>query len=218
MCIAHDRSRKPRAVTLHHSPIKARVSLGSIILEGLPMSKEAATTNDDLHPQNCDETHTTVASRESYDESVSSEGEGNTTLSESFDEGLSFDQVPTGGLILLPRNGYRYRDLVMGADQDTIEREVNASVQGCDSSLPLHGGRHRSPIDLHLECAELTRPYSQASANIDSGRSYVTPKAGTVSSRISISPPPTPKHCHLPRVIFFDPESPLPSSLMIPDF
>lgn len=217
MCIAQDRNRKPKAVSLHHSPIKDRLSLRSIILEGLPVSK-AAASKDDLHPASCDETHTTVASKESYEESVSSEGEANTTLSESFDEGLSFDQVPTGGLILLPRNGCRYRDLIMGADQDTTDAKVNGSLHGCDSRPSLQG-RHRAPVDLHLDCADSTTPHHlPASAEIDSGRSYATPKAGTATTRGSLSPPPTPKHCHLPRVIFFDPESPLPGSLMIPDF
>lgn len=182
------------------------------------MSK-ADTPKDDLHPRSCDDTHTTVASRESYEDSVSSKGEGNTTLSEVFDEGLSFDQVPTGGLILLPRNGYPYRDLVVGADQDMIEveHEVSASSQKCDIGPPLRG-RRRAPVHLHLDCAESTTPHPHASAYIDSGRSYATPVAGTASTRVSLSPPPTPKHCHLPRVIFFDPESPLPARLMIPDF
>jgi hypothetical protein len=248
MCIAQDRSttNKPKAVSLH-SPAKAMgMSLsslllpgsthkslakllpeGSIIVSGTPGSRARRDSNKEAaaaeaHPDpDCDATHTTVATRESYDDTATTatsisdpgEREDGASFDASALDSLSFDDVPTGGLILLPRTSRCW----FGRQPDESASGISGNGAG---SAPTTPPRHPHPvIDLHVDCPKPPPAPSTGSGgdwNGEEDMMYVTPKAAGVGGGSFPATPPTPKHCRV--VVFFDAESPLPESLMVPEF
>jgi hypothetical protein len=222
MCIAQDRNTKPKAVALHHSPAnKLGLNLSSLLISatGTPKARAkpvpdagatflvSGTPQDhkkaaslETHDVDCDATHTTVASRESYEDSVSSDDGEETETMRTFvlelEGNLSFDAIPTGGLILMPRTRH------------WIEPTSDELV---DAPSPKTPPPHHVVVDLHVDCS---KPEASTDGN---GWVYETPKDAVLSGRDEPCTPHTPKHCRHVLGFFLDSESPVPERLLLPD-
>jgi hypothetical protein len=185
--------------------------------------KEAAKVHHDM---DCDATHTTIATKESYDDTATTatsisdgEQEDNHNVDAaallpdpSLLDSLSFDDVPTGGLILLPRTSRCW----LGREPNEAASRIDNA--GSDPATP--PPHHHPVVDLHVECPNPPPAPSTDDDGAWNGEEdmYVTPKAAVVGCDSFPSTPPTPKHCQMARVVvFFDAGSPLPENLMIPE-
>jgi len=209
MCLAQDRGASaPKAVSLR-TPSKHTIA--SLLLAGHTSRKEVTLDSSDA-------TLTTVGTEDESQHShrgiTSHDGDVEVALAHSFDLDLFFDQVPTGGLISLPRaNQVDTRSTTSSPSATTPPLSPHAALFG--SSPPLEQARLlASPIssagrptcDLHVECS---KPPTMLEA------SYSTPKASCRGVTTLLTPPPTPKHARLTHAIFFDQ---WPEHLMIPRF
>lgn len=155
------RANAPKAINL---PAVSKTTLKSLI----EADERRKTTRD------CDATLSTVESslQQSQDEL-----DFDLALADSFEHDLSFQQIPTGGVITLPREHYEScpsASYVPLPDARIQPKRSTSVSTPCEK--PVH--------DLHVECLK-PPPFPS--------ESYITPTSAHEHLR-PLATPPTPKH------------------------
>jgi len=221
MCIAQDRRRSsssgPKAIGHPISPAKytlqALIEAGKVKHQQQQQNKHHCTDPHD-HARD-DATVSTVASQESHllfphhdDEGTTARVRGDevdVSLAPSLSADLSFLDVPTGGVISMPREG--------GSSRHSSPRAANTRPLGVaeDAKLPALLPREEDTSAVAAASPPATpdtkkKPFSKRSLYVEvfkpppfPSSAYHTPTStGSSSSRRHpYSPPPTPKHKRL---------------------
>lgn len=173
MCLVQDRRPSLEAVTICH---KSKFSHGKFLHEEF---KEWHDSN-----QTSNETPTLA------DEADESDIE----LANSFDHDLSFQQIPTGGLITLPRA----TTFVAAAMPAAAARDANTANLRLEPKLKSNNNLcERKPVHLHVECVQPPPPPFPS-------ESYTTPTSAHRTKHARLETPPTPRHNRATRCLHFD--------------